>query len=510
MSSDFIFADEEPEIEAQEQRQNWKLLIIDDEPDIHSVTNLVLNDFEMDGAGLEILHAYSAEEAKSVFRQHSNIAMALVDVVMETTHAGLDLIKWIRNEHNEHFTRLILRTGQPGEAPEERVIRDYDINDYKNKTELTNIKLKTLLYATLRSYRDIIIIERHKKGLEKVIASTAAFLECDTLTQFASSILLNITSVLDIPENKIYCCAVVNHDSDSTDYELLATSDGNLVEPSLSSPLPPEVKEKLDEVHLTKQSRKDKDYFIGYFTSSRGTENLLYVSLCDELSITEHNLLEFFTNNIAVAYDNIRLREIVKESQKELSYLLAEAVEHRSLETGNHVKRVAIYCYMFAKYLGMSQYECEVIKLASPLHDVGKIAIPDAILNKPGKLDDEEWQHMQTHAEIGGKILSRSKNEIMTHAASIAASHHEKYDGSGYPLGTKGKDIPIFGRITALADVFDALLSRRCYKAEWSINDALDEVKGQSGKHFDPTLVDILVENIDEFIAVREAYPDLD
>ena len=170
--SDFLFIDDVEEPKEDVAKATWKLLVIDDEAEIHSVTRLVLSDIEIDGYKLEFLSAYSADEAKRMFDEHHDIAIALVDVVMETDHAGLELVRWIRETKQNHATRLILRTGQPGQAPEESVIKDYDINDYKSKTELTATKLKTITYSAIRSYRDILFIERHRRGLMQVIEST--------------------------------------------------------------------------------------------------------------------------------------------------------------------------------------------------------------------------------------------------------------------------------------------------------------------------------------------------
>lgn len=235
---------------------------------------------------------------------------------------------------------------------------------------------------------------------------------------------------------------------------------------------------------------------------------MIYVSKDSELHSMDFQLLEFFANNIALAYDNLKLRETVKDSQKELSYILGEAVEKRSKETGSHVKRVAHYSMLLAQLYGLSHYQAEIIKLASPLHDIGKISIPDQILNKPGKLTDEEWIIMQTHAQQGFEILKNSTNEILQCGALIAHQHHEKWDGSGYPRGLKGEQINIVGRITALADVFDALGSERCYKPAWPLDKVIDLLNTQSGKQFEPKLVDLFLKNLEQFIEIRDRYPD--
>lgn len=506
--SDFLFSNEVIEESVTHSEPDfWDVLVVDDEDDIHQVTKLVLSGFKFEDKALRFHHAYSAQEAKQLLKQHPDFSVGLIDVVMETNHAGLELIKFIREDINNHDIRLILRTGQPGEAPEEAVIRDYDINDYKNKTELTAIKMKTLLYSALRAHRDIQIIERHKKGLERIINASSSFLMCGSVNEFASTILTHVKNVLGLDGTEIYCAAAVNEQaSPATDFKLLAAS-GVQSQP-LNSDIPDNVKALFIDAHNRKSSYKTKHDYVGYFTTQAGLEAMLYIHKGSQLEVTEHQLLEYFANNIALAYDNLKLREMVKDSQKELSYILGEAVEKRSKETGSHVKRVALYSELLGKLYGLNSFECEVIKLASPLHDIGKISIPDRILNKPGKLDAEEWKIMQTHAQIGYEILNKSSNEILKCGSLIAHLHHEKWDGSGYPNQLKGEEINIAGRITALADVFDALGSERCYKKAWQIDDVVALIKEQRGKQFEPKLVDLFIENLALFIQINTQYPD--
>ncbi len=211
---------------------------------------------------------------------------------------------------------------------------------------------------------------------------------------------------------------------------------------------------------------------------------------------------------MALAYDNLLMSEEVIETQRELVYLLGDAVEMRSKETGAHVKRVSLISYKLAELYGLSEHDALMIKRGAPLHDLGKVAIPDGILHKPGKLEPEEWDQMKTHAQIGYEILRNSKKPILQMAAEICRTHHERWDGAGYPNGTAGDDIPIAGRITALADVFDALGSRRCYKEPWSTDRIKAILEEERGKHFEPKLVDLLLNNFDDFWKIREAFPD--
>jgi len=199
--------------------------------------------------------------------------------------------------------------------------------------------------------------------------------------------------------------------------------------------------------------------------------------------------------------------EIV-DTQSEIINTMGEIAETRSKETGNHVKRVAFYSELLALQYGLSKEEAEKLKHASPMHDIGKVGIPDNILNKPGRHTEDEFEVMKTHATIGYEILKNSKRELLKAAAIVAHEHHEKYDGSGYPRGIKGEDIHIYGRITALADVFDALGSDRVYKKAWELDRILQLIKDGRGAHFDPKLVDIFLANLDQFLEIRDRLKD--
>ena len=200
----------------------------------------------------------------------------------------------------------------------------------------------------------------------------------------------------------------------------------------------------------------------------------------------------------------IRLNEEIIETQKEVIVTMGAIGEQRSKETGMHVKRVAESSYLLAKLYGLDEEEAQQIKMASPMHDIGKVGIPDDILNKPGKLDDDEWKIMRTHSMLGYEMLKSSKRPLLKAAAMIAKEHHEKWDGSGYPEGKKGEDIHIYGRITAVADVFDALAFDRIYKKAWEMEDIFSYFKEESGKHFDPALVELFFENVDQFLEIKE------
>lgn len=201
----------------------------------------------------------------------------------------------------------------------------------------------------------------------------------------------------------------------------------------------------------------------------------------------------------AKTVESTMLNAELEATQRDIIHILGDASEYRSQETGDHIQRVAEVSYNLAKFLGLSASYCEKIRLAAPLHDLGKIGIPDAVLNKPGRLNTTEFAVMKTHSVIGREMLRASKRKLLRFAAEIAGSHHERWDGTGYPDGLKGEDIPLSGRICAVADVLDALSCPRCYKEAWPEEDVRAEFIKQRGTQFQPELVDVLLDHWELF-----------
>ena len=193
----------------------------------------------------------------------------------------------------------------------------------------------------------------------------------------------------------------------------------------------------------------------------------------------------------------------LKEAYLDTVNRLVMAAELKDGYTAKHLLRMSRYCELIGKKLGFSSEKCELIRYAAPIHDIGKIGIPDFILNKPGKLSNEEFEIMKTHTTIGASILQNSKSEILRIGEIIALSHHEKWNGTGYPYGLKGKEIPLEGRIAAIADVFDALTSKRQYKDAFSVETACGIIESERGVSFDPKLADIFFKYLDEFLEIK-------
>ncbi len=218
--------------------------------------------------------------------------------------------------------------------------------------------------------------------------------------------------------------------------------------------------------------------------------------LTDNSKLTRLNLIE-------------SLKEIKLNKELEISARLGIVSESRDPETGGHIRRMGYYSQLLAKLYGLNDVESEIILYAAPLHDIGKIGIPDNILLKPGKFEDHEFEIMKTHAQIGADMLQTNKESPVLQAGfTIALEHHEKYDGSGYPHGKKATEIHLYARIVTIADVFDALSSKRCYKESLPLQKVLEIMKNNSGKHFDPELLELFLKNLDQFLEIKNKYKD--
>jgi len=485
----------------------WKILIADDEPEVHTVTKFVLGEVTFEGKPLEFYSAYSGEETRQILQNTPDIAVILLDVVMEDTHTGLELIRYIREVLSNKLIRIILRTGQPGQAPERQVVRDYDINDYKQKSELTSQKLYTVILSSIRSYRDMITIERNKRGLERVIKASSSLFEQKSLQLFAKGVLEQLTSLMQLDTSSIYVTSAgFTATYQSTDFHILiGTGEFEYLSgKKIGDSIPQKIREQLESVIKEKKSKFFENTFIGYFKTESDTENLIYFQKSGPFTKLDKDLIQIFSSNVTIAFDNLHLNQEIINTQKEVIFTLGEVVDTRSKETASHVKRVSEFCRIIASHAGLNEKKIETLKLAAPMHDIGKIGVPDRILNKPGSYTHHDREIMEKHAKIGYEILSSSDREILQVAAVIALQHHERWDGKGYPQGLKGDEISIYARITTIADVFDALSQKRVYKESWSFDEVIKCMKTESGGHFDPQLLDIVVNNPDEFIEIIE------
>lgn len=296
----------------------WKILIADDDEEIHLVSRMVLRDFTFEGRGVVTHSAHSGQETKDLVAAHPDAAVLLLDVVMENEHAGLEAIRYIRETLKHMSLRIILRTGQPGQAPEKSVVIDYDINDYKDKSELTAQKLTTALISALRAYRDIEIINNGRLGLERVIAASRTLYEPQSLVQFANAVLGHLLTLLDLGDTGAYIRPIgvaVTRDTDTADDFIIAAAVGECSD-DIGHPVGhsyiAHIAPLIAEAARNRRSVIGPRDYIGYFRAAEGAESLIYIEGQSQLSSMAIHLLEVFSSNIEAAYNNIHLNLLLQ------------------------------------------------------------------------------------------------------------------------------------------------------------------------------------------------------
>lgn len=307
-----LFAPDGPDdtSRAREAADPWLILVVDDDPQVHAMTRVLLRDYAFEGRRFEVVSARSAEDAHSILAECPDIPVTLLDVVMEADDSGLVLVRRIREELGNRRIRIILRTGQPGEAPEQDVVVDYDINDYKSKTELTSQKLFTAIVGALRSWRDIVTIERHRLGLERILNASAPLFEKRSMRTLIEGIAGQLHRVLDSAESSVLAC----RDSDRAGTRQITVVAGSgryagLVGQPVASSLPGELASRLEETFRTQNSRYERDRCILAFRTLEHGTTVFLLERPDPFTTDDHRLLELFCSRVAVGFDNVCLYE---------------------------------------------------------------------------------------------------------------------------------------------------------------------------------------------------------
>lgn len=469
-------------------RHTWKLLVVDDEPDVRALTRLNMRGFRFADRDLEILDAGSAYEARKLLMEHTDIAVALVDVVMETDDAGLRLVEYIRRDLGNTMVRLIVRTGQPGLAPERHVIDNYDIDDYKDKTELTATRLYTTVRTALKSYRDLRTIDLNRQGLAQVLQAAPDIYRIAnrSLDQFFQGVLTQIVGLCNLSDNSfISTMGGVIATFDDQDVKVQASA-GDLARQERFA----QIRAQCSEAVLTGRMPDGlrKGAYVVPLMVQRTPVGFIYIEPTKDLDEADRHLITMVAQQCASALDNLRLHINLTQSYDHMVDMLATIAEFKDHTTGSHIQRIDAYTRKVALELGSSADEAVVFGKASKLHDVGKIGISDALLGKPGKLDPEEYATIQTHTQMGGVILAH--DQYLELAREVALHHHERWDGKGYPEARPSREFHLVTRIVSVVDVFDALVSPRPYKQPWPADEAAAEIERSAGSQFDPTVVD--------------------
>lgn len=317
-TDDLIFADEAGAL-GDEGQEPWPILIVDDEEEIHTVTKLALSGFEFADRPLQFLSAYSGEEARDIMRRRPDVAMVLLDVVMENDHAGLDTARYIRESLKNRFVRIVLRTGQPGQAPERDVIRNFDINDYKEKTELTAKKLYTVVYSALRSYRDLNTIEANRRGLVKVLNAASNLFRAESAEQFIQGVMEQLSALIYDDHDMAYVNAAMVAQRHGAQEKVVAAT-GRFSNSIGKAPREAMSHSDYHNLNLALRKRRSvvtPEHFSGYFAGKEGTEHLLYISGKATLSAPDQALIDLFLENVSVVYESLVLREQLEEAKAE-------------------------------------------------------------------------------------------------------------------------------------------------------------------------------------------------
>lgn len=496
---------------------SYKVVIADDEEEIHKMTKLVLKGFEQEGTRLQFYDTYSARETIEFLSLNTDVAIVLLDIVMEDDKAGFEVIRHLRETLRNNVTRVIVRTGQPGKAPEERVVVEYEVDDYKTKTELTVQKLYSMMVLCLRAHKNIKAMNRHRESLCKVINATQSLYKYHSFTEFLSGMLEQVIEMYGIEsgaEGDVKrlidgFAAIQMMDS----VKVLAATGrhagmvGKMLTPEVC---PPALMDLIDGIGSGDEQEfivRQEDLLVIY---KRSSDKLIgnFVVLETPMNPENLDIIKLFLENFSLAIDNFMLNMNASETQNEIIFRISEVVENRCDATANHLRRVSNITQILAEKLNYNEEMASSIKMASVMHDVGKIGISDEILLKPAKLTPVEFTAIMKHTTIGYNILKDSKLMLLNMAANIALYHHERYDGLGYPMGKKGGEIPKECEIVAVADVFDALISKRCYKPKWPVADVIDYFRLNRGTQFAPDVVDALLGSIERVLEVVRKFND--
>jgi len=308
--TDLLHLRDDPPAPALPPASPWTILVVDDDAEVHTVTRLALDGFRFADRGLHFLHAHSGAEARAILARESGIAVMLLDVVMETEDAGLNVVSYAREELKNRFVRIVLRTGQPGQAPELDVITHYDINDYKHKTELTRQRLYTTIYTSLATYRDLVTLDANRRGLEKVIEASARIFELRSLDQFAQGVLDQLIALLLFEADAVMLHASgLATDAGGKELHIVAGTGafGSLVGREARASLPLPVLGRIDAAIARNDCSFGADHFVGVQNGHRGHNLVFYVSVAQPMPQPDRHLLQLYFRNVAIARDTIQL-----------------------------------------------------------------------------------------------------------------------------------------------------------------------------------------------------------
>lgn len=499
----------------QPARPPLKILVVDGDPALLAMAHQALDDLSIDGAGLTLIGAATAAEAREALYNNPDIALVLLEAVLEEPRAGLDLIRHIRSDLGNQRTVAVVCTAHPDRVSEAEAVETFEANDYRPKDGLTARALRTAVLGHLRAYASLQTIAQGRKGLARMLVATTGLLELRTPDLLFPNILPRVVGLLGIGHHALLC---VQGDTLPRDRKIrVRASIGRFAkwkDVEVAEMDEPRVTAALERLSPSSETIVEADFCALRLRANGGITGMIYVEGRNDGSAREWQLLELFRNKCSIAFENALLIEELNTSQKATVLAMASIAEYKDSAAPGHLQRIERLVGEVARELHRrgqfsDQLDADFVEkvgLASLLHDVGMLSVSEEMLGVPGELANNDMLTIQRHTEIGHRILSEAAvplrgRSLLSIAAEIARYHHERYDGSGYMEGLRGNAIPISARIMAVADVFDALITQRPYRAPWTVEQALAWIVERSGREFDPQVVDAFLAVIRNFQA---------
>ncbi len=499
----------------------WTVLVVDPDDRVQAETRAALSGFIFDGRGLDLLTARSAAEARDLLTRHRAIVVVVTELMLETPQAGLDLIAHVRGDLSNQRVRIIVRTGHPEIAPERTLMASHDIHDYRLKSGTGADQVWASLTGALRTYASIVALATKRTGLARFLMATAGLVQLRTPEQFYSCVLPQLVALPGVGRDAL----LMTFEEPPAATQLVVRAGTGRFSGRSGADVPPDVQARVVAALETLNAASDSDtvlkpdHCVLRLRSHGDITGVILVEGRFASTAFEWQFLEIFRNKAEIAFENIRLLEELNAAQKASVLALATLAEYKDYGSTGHLPRIERLTTETARELlrrdafpgMMDDTFVATIGLASMLHDVGMICVPDEILTIPGELVEEDLNLIYRHAEVGHRVLLEAARPLrgrsfLSMGAAIARGHHERYDGSGYPDGLKGERIPLAARITAVADVFDALISDRHYRKAWPIDEAILWMGERAGSDFDPVVVEAF---IDIVTALRDREPGL-
>lgn len=485
----------------------WRVLIVDDDQDVHDATRLALRTVRFRDRPIEFLSAYSAAEACRLLDLHDDIAVIFLDVVMESDDAGLRAIRKIRGSGHE-LVRIVLRTGHPGYAPQQQVVVDYDIHAYLEKSSLDFHRLFSALISALRAYSDILRVEQHRRGVATVLEAVSWF-DLRSLRRYLARMLAELPSLAGIELEDLVLAVRSSRPLDDALQPSPGTPFVSLVDCIAGAPLTPQENAFIAAAFESGQG-SSTDLGAGFYTTVSGIELVLFSRNRRMLEIADLALLELFLNKVAQALDNHATFSTILQERDKLVRNFVTLGERWGGHDEDEIKRIQALSHDTAELLQqrlvfpdeIDDWFVFSVATACGFHDVGLAELSHRLFEQAAPLSPEDRRVLQEHVETGIALLRKRMSGLLDSrlyamSETIIRQHHERHDGSGYPRGISGSQIALPARIAGIVDCYVAMISPRPWRPAHPRETALEHIRTQRGILFDPDVTDAFLDAVD-------------